>query len=49
MRRRDNLYVLVAGFSLCIGLVTLADGHAQLTAIAELLLAIVSAVVSLRV
>ena len=46
---RDNLYVLVASCSLGIGLLTLIDGQAPQMATAELLLAVVSAAVSLRV
>lgn len=49
MRQQDNLYLLVAVFSLCIGLVTLLDGQAREIGVMELLLAIISAMISLRV
>ena len=48
MRRSDNLYLLVAIFALCAGLVTLAAGHPQEIAIMELVLAIGCAVLSLQ-
>jgi hypothetical protein len=46
--RRHTWYLFLAGFSLCAGLVTLAAGNSQVTAILELLLAILCAVLSFR-
>jgi hypothetical protein len=48
MRRRLDLYLLLAIFSLGAGLVTLASGTSHTVAIAELVLAIICALLNLR-